>query len=139
VDLEQLVRLQNRFMIGFDLVLGSATLVAPRSTLRLLGHDEPSAEVIAGFRRLSWVWLTFSAAHMRTPSATTGPRMVGARMAARDGDPGRPDLVVLPRLAPPGQPPVTVVLGGGEHGDDGRISHGWPTRQPAKRRLLSRR
>ena len=63
MDLEQLVRLQNRFMIAFDLVLGSATLVAPRSTLRLLGHDEPSAEVIAGFRRLSWIWLTFSAAH----------------------------------------------------------------------------
>src|SRR3954454_23973757 len=63
VDLEDLVRLQNRFMIGFDLVLGSATLLAPRSTLRLLGHDEPSPEVIAGFRRLSWVWLTFSAAH----------------------------------------------------------------------------
>jgi hypothetical protein len=63
VDLEDLLRLQNRFMIGFDLVLGSATLIAPRSTLRLLGHDEPSAEVIAGFRRLSWVWLTFCAAH----------------------------------------------------------------------------
>jgi hypothetical protein len=63
VDLEDLVRLQNRFMIGFDLLLGSATLIAPRSTLRLLGHDEPSPEVIAGFRRLSWVWLTFSAAH----------------------------------------------------------------------------
>jgi hypothetical protein len=63
MDLEQLVRLQNRFMIGFDLVLGSATLIAPRSTLRLLGHDEPSAEVIAGFRRQSWVWLTFAAAH----------------------------------------------------------------------------
>jgi hypothetical protein len=63
VDPEDLVRLQNRFMIGFDLLLGSATLIAPRSTLRLLGHDEPSPEVIAGFRRLSWVWLTFSAAH----------------------------------------------------------------------------
>jgi hypothetical protein len=63
VDLEGLVRLQNRFMIGFDLALGSATLIAPRSTLRFFGHEEPSPEVIAGFRRLSWVWLTFAAAH----------------------------------------------------------------------------
>jgi hypothetical protein len=63
VDLEQLVRLQNRFMIGFDLALGTGTLVAPRSTLRFFGHAEPSPEVIAGFRRLSWVWLTFAAAH----------------------------------------------------------------------------
>jgi hypothetical protein len=63
MDLEGLVRLQNRFMIGFDLVLGSATLIAPRATLRFFGHEEPSPEVIAGFRRLSWVWLTFSAAH----------------------------------------------------------------------------
>src|SRR6476661_10673102 len=50
-------------MIDFDLALGSATLVAPRSTLRFFGHEEPSPEVIAGFRRLSWVWLTFAAAH----------------------------------------------------------------------------
>jgi hypothetical protein len=63
VDLEDLLRLQNRTMIGFDLVLGSATLIAPRSTLRFFGHEEPSPEVIAGFRRLSWVWLTFAAAH----------------------------------------------------------------------------
>lgn len=63
MDLEHLLRLQNRVMVGFDLVLGSATLLAPRWTLRLLGHDEPSPEVIAGFRRQSWVWLTFSAAH----------------------------------------------------------------------------
>src|SRR3954451_15829713 len=50
-------------MIGFDLALGSATLVAPRATLRFFGHEEPSPEVIAGFRRQSWVWLTFAAAH----------------------------------------------------------------------------
>jgi hypothetical protein len=63
MDLEDFLRLHNRFMIGFDLVLGSATLVAPRSTLRLLGHDEPSPDAIAGFRRLAPVWLTFAAAH----------------------------------------------------------------------------
>src|SRR3954465_1519300 len=50
-------------MIGFDLVLGSASLAAPRSTLRFFGHEEPSPEVIAGLRRLSVIWLTFAAAH----------------------------------------------------------------------------
>jgi hypothetical protein len=63
VDLEDYLRLHNRFMIGFDVVLGSATLLAPRSTLRFLGHDEPSPEVIAGFRRNAPIWLTFAAAH----------------------------------------------------------------------------
>ena len=63
MDLEGLLRLQNRFMIGFDLALGSATLIAPRATLRFFGHEEPSPEVIAGFRRNGWVWLTFCAAH----------------------------------------------------------------------------
>jgi hypothetical protein len=63
VDLEGLLRLQNRFMIGFDLLLGSTSLIAPRSTLRFFGHEEPSPEVIAGLRRLSWIWLTFAAAH----------------------------------------------------------------------------
>src|SRR3954454_22908813 len=50
-------------MIGFDLLLGSTSLIAPRSTLRFFGHEEPSPEVIAGLRRLSWIWLTFAAAH----------------------------------------------------------------------------
>jgi hypothetical protein len=63
VDLEDLLRLQNRFMIGFDVALGSASLIAPRSTLRFFGHEEPSPEVIAGVRRQSWIWLTFAAAH----------------------------------------------------------------------------
>src|SRR3954466_5631228 len=50
-------------MMGFGLVVGAAALIAPRWTLGLVGHDEPSPEVIAGFRRQSWVWLTFAAAH----------------------------------------------------------------------------
>src|SRR5881394_1074642 len=49
-------------MIGFDLALGSASLAAPRVTLRFFGHEEPSPEVIAGLRRLSVIWLTFAAA-----------------------------------------------------------------------------
>ena len=62
-DLPELLRLQNRFMVAFDLVLGTGTLVAPRATLRVLGHDEPSAETEAMFRRQAPVWLTFAAAH----------------------------------------------------------------------------
>src|SRR4051794_20111315 len=42
-------------------------------------------------------------------------------MAAWDRDPGRSDLVVLTGLAPAGQPPLAVVLGCGQHGDDRRL------------------
>jgi hypothetical protein len=62
-DLEDLLRLQNRFMIGFDLILGTATLLAPDATLRVLGHDTPSEETRALFRRCGPIWLTFAAAH----------------------------------------------------------------------------
>src|SRR6478672_7308739 len=86
MDLEGLVRLQNRFMIGFDLILGSATLVAPRATLRFFGHEEPSPEVIAGFRRLSWVWLTFSAAHANAERRGEAPRCSPTRSGRRPRD-----------------------------------------------------
>ncbi|MHB8656402.1 MAG: hypothetical protein ACYC91_00375 [Solirubrobacteraceae bacterium] len=58
-----LLRRVNRVMFGFDLVLGGATLLVPAPTLRLLGHDEPSAETRHLFRRCGPVWLTFAAAH----------------------------------------------------------------------------
>src|SRR5215207_8619458 len=64
VDLEQLLRNQNRFMIGFDLVLGTATLLAPDQTLRVVfGHREPSDDARETFRRCAPIWLTFAAAH----------------------------------------------------------------------------
>lgn len=50
-------------MIGFDLSLGSATLLAPSVTLRLLGHEPPSDEVEHLFRRCGPIWLTFAAGH----------------------------------------------------------------------------
>jgi hypothetical protein len=53
----------NRGMIAFDAVLGTATLVAPRQTLWVLGHEKASADTEALFRRLGPVWLTFAAAH----------------------------------------------------------------------------
>ena len=62
-DLATVLRLQNRFMIGFDLVLGTATLVAPDRTLQVLGHREPSDDAREAFRRCAPIWLTFAAAH----------------------------------------------------------------------------
>jgi hypothetical protein len=63
VGLEQALRLQNRFMIGFDLALGAGALLAPDKTLLVLGHDEPSPEARRLFQRCGPIWLTFAAAH----------------------------------------------------------------------------
>jgi hypothetical protein len=61
---EELLRLTNRNMAGFDLLLGSAALLAPDTTLRVLGHDEPSPDARELFRRCGPIWLTFAAAHL---------------------------------------------------------------------------
>ncbi len=61
---EQALRLNNRFMIAFDLVLGGAALAAPATTLKVLGHDEPSPDARHLFRRCAPIWLTFAAAHL---------------------------------------------------------------------------
>jgi hypothetical protein len=53
----------SQFMTGFDLVLGSAALLAPDRTLRALGHTRPSADARHLFRRCGPTWLTFAAAH----------------------------------------------------------------------------
>ena len=50
-------------MIGFDLALGSGALLAPDTTLKILGHDAPSDDARELFRRCGWIWLTFAAAH----------------------------------------------------------------------------
>jgi hypothetical protein len=63
MTLEQALRLTNRNMIAFDLVLGSAAIAAPEATLRVLGHDEPSPDAAHLFRRCGPIWLTFAAAH----------------------------------------------------------------------------
>jgi hypothetical protein len=63
MDAERVLRLVNRGMIAFDLVLGSATILSPRATLAALGHGEPSPDAEYLFRRCGPVWLTFAAAH----------------------------------------------------------------------------
>jgi hypothetical protein len=74
MDLPATLERTNRAMIGFDLVLGTSALVAPRETLRVLGHDDPSADAEHLFRRCAPIWLTFAAAHA----------MAAARGAPRD-------------------------------------------------------
>jgi hypothetical protein len=61
---EEILRLTNRGLIAFDLVLGSATIAAPAATLRALGHDEPTPDARHLFRRCGPIWLTFAAAHL---------------------------------------------------------------------------
>jgi hypothetical protein len=63
VDAEGALRLTNRNMIAFDLVLGSAAILAPTATLAVLGHDKPSPDAEHLFRRCGPIWLTFAAAH----------------------------------------------------------------------------
>ena len=64
MTLEQALRLTNRNMIVFDLLLGSAAIAAPAATLWVLGHDEPSPDARHLFRRCGPIWLTFAAAHL---------------------------------------------------------------------------
>jgi hypothetical protein len=63
MTLEQTLRLMNRTMVGFDLALGSAALLAPDQTLRAIGHETPSQDARHLFRRCGPIWLTFAAAH----------------------------------------------------------------------------
>ncbi len=63
MSLDELIDNQNRFMVAFDLALGTGALLAPEATLRVLGHDEPSEDATHLFRRCGPIWLTFAAAH----------------------------------------------------------------------------
>jgi hypothetical protein len=63
VTVEEALRLANRNMVAFDLLLGSGALLAPRATLAALGHERPSADAEHLFRRCGPIWLTFAAAH----------------------------------------------------------------------------
>jgi hypothetical protein len=63
MDVERALRVTNRNMIAFDLVLGTGALLAPDATLAVLGHERPSPDARQLFRRSGPVWLTFAAAH----------------------------------------------------------------------------
>ena len=63
MDAERALRLTNRNMIAFDLLLGTGAILAPRSTLAVLGHDAPAPDAEHLFRRCGPIWLTFAAAH----------------------------------------------------------------------------
>jgi hypothetical protein len=63
MDAATALRQVNRNLIAFDLVLGSATLLAPGATLRVLGHEAPSPDAEHLFRRCGPIWLTYAAAH----------------------------------------------------------------------------
>ena len=60
---DEALKQANRGMIAFDAVLGTATLLAPRQTLWVLGHERASPDAEALFRRCGPIWLTFAAAH----------------------------------------------------------------------------
>jgi hypothetical protein len=60
---EELLLQTNRNMIAFDLALGTAAILAPAATLRVLGHDPPSPDAEELFRRCGPIWLTFAAGH----------------------------------------------------------------------------
>ncbi len=62
-DADQILRIVNRNMIGFDLALGAGALLAPDKTLAVLGHRPPSDDARELFRRCAPIWLTFAAAH----------------------------------------------------------------------------
>lgn len=64
MTLDDYMRLTNRNMIAFDLVLGGGALLAPKQTLAVLGHDAPSEDAEHLFRRCGPIWLTFAAAHL---------------------------------------------------------------------------
>ena len=95
MTLEKALRLTNRNMIAFDLLLGSAAIAAPAATLKVLGHDEPSPDAKHLFRRCGPIWLTFAAAHLVADRRGTPARLAVAGLAARDRDRDRRALVGL--------------------------------------------
>jgi hypothetical protein len=64
MTLEDALRQTNRNMIAFDLALGTAALLAPTATLRVLGHDSPNEDARHLFQRCGPIWLTFATAHL---------------------------------------------------------------------------
>ena len=87
---EQALRITNRNMVAFDLVLGSAAIAAPEATLRVLGHDEPSRGEERDWWALAWLrgteiatdvlWSASPA--LSRPGAKLGLRLAGVANVA---------------------------------------------------------
>ena len=128
VDVEHALRLTNRNMIAFDLVLGSAAILAPAATLAVLGHERPSADAEHLFRRCGPIWLTFAAAHAvadRRDSPQDWWALAWLRGTELATDVA---VVALAGLLRPGARAGTVVRGRGEPGDDDRLRLAGPAR-----------
>ena len=86
---EELLRQTNRNMIAFDLALGTAAIVAPAATLRVLGHDTPSTDAEDLFR---------AAGRSGSPSPPPTPSPSGAATPTTGGR--------SPGCAGPSSPPT---------------------------------
>jgi hypothetical protein len=139
VTVEQALRLTNRGMIAFDLVLGTATLAAPAATLRALGHEEPTPDARHLFRRCGPVWLTFAAAHLL--AERRGQRRDWWALAWLRGTEIGTDALwsLSPALSRPGAKVALRLAGVGNLGM--AIGFGWLAERPRRerrRRLLRR-
>lgn len=116
----------NRVMTAFDLGLGASALLAPRATLRVLGHRRPSPDATTLLQRCAPIWLTFAASH--AVAASRGePRdwwalawlrgteiATDAVWARSPGFSSRPDARLALRLA--GAANLAMALGFGRRG-----------------------
>jgi hypothetical protein len=112
--------------------------VAPRATLRALGHAEPVPETEALFRRCAPIWLTFVAAHVIAERRGESRDWWG--LAWLRGSEAMTDIVwsLSPAFRRPGARPGLWFAGLYNSGVS--AGFGWlATRGPAKRRFrLSR-
>ena len=128
VDVEHALRLTNRNMIAFDLVLGSAAILAPAATLAVLGHDRPSPDAEHLFRRCGPIWLTFAAAH--AVADRRGDPQDWWALAWLRGTELATDVAVvaLAGLLAPGGAGRAVARRRGQPGDDDRLRLAGPAR-----------
>jgi hypothetical protein len=90
MDLEDALRITNRGLIGFDLALGTGTLLAPDATLRALGHELVGARLAS--RDGAGDLVSSRSDSFRRPGARSGLRLAGAfnlAMAVGFGWPAR--------------------------------------------------
>jgi len=91
MTLEQAVDAQNRFVVGFDMVLRGATLLAPEATLRVLGY---AVAAMRGRREDWWVLAWLRATEIATDTVWVRSPVLRrpgvARSRPRPGSPTSP-------------------------------------------------